>query len=267
MIDDMRDALPKFGTRFQTATRRLLQATAFFVSLGAVAACGVDAENPAEISAPSMIQSDSDEGDGLQQGSTTMDPSDEYDPGLIQTPPVKLMLSGQSDNHVAMVGVGSTSLGRYVANTEYWRAETGLRITSDLVLTAAPLVNETEGTIDAWLGSLPPAFSCPRPVSASQWSRGTPVFPIGYSSYLLWTPHPDDPEEVLALQLVVNMRGTVTSAVFYRSSAPNADGFAFRANTWQRVMRLLVNQDGTPATDPNLIQTADWHYIVMPLPR
>jgi hypothetical protein len=193
------------------------------------------------------------------------------DPGKLQVPPVKVRILSGSAPILAMAATAAAA-GHYQAKTEYWNASPGLTapaslgLATDLRMTATPITGDTEASIDAWLSPLPAGFTCPRLVTPSDWTQRLVTVSSDRTPYLLWMPHPDDPNEILGLLLEQDRYGQLVAAAWYRSTPPGTDGQAFRSQSFTQDMQLLVDRDGTPVADPNLIRQVDWYSIVMPLP-
>ena len=195
-------------------------------------------------------------------------------PVKLQVPPFKMRLSsyqvGRPD--VLVLFALSTAVGRYAGQTEHWYAELGVHglrpmLEGDLEVDAVPLAAETEGTLEAWVRSLLPAFTCRRQVRSTDWNRGAVVVAAGNQARLYWMPHPDNALEILGLLLVTDKDGQLISTAWYRSTAPAEDGYAFRSESFSGRLTLVRDGDGNPSTDPEFIQKElDWHSIVMPLP-
>lgn len=193
---------------------------------------------------------------------------------LIQTPPVKVMISDPSGNHLIGMVATQTAVGGFSAQTEYWNAQKGLSFSGDLLFRSVAFDgDETERELSDWLFPLEPSFSTPRIVRQTDWQRGAADMPAGLNQYLFWMQHPDNDRDVLGLLLVVEPQITIlgsptsklVAAAWYRSSAPTTDGLAFRTPGFMNRLELVVDRDGLPSTDPNIIMEADWHHVVMPL--
>ncbi len=195
-------------------------------------------------------------------------------PIKLQVPPFKMRLSGYQVGRpdVLVLFALSTAVGHYAGQTEHWYAELGVNglrpvLEGDLEVDAVPLAAETEATLEAWVRSLSPAFTCRRQVRSTDWNRGAVVVASGNQSRLYWMPHPDNTLEILGLLLVTDKNGQLVSTAWYRSSAPAEDGYAFRSESFNGRLTLVLDDDGNPSSDPDLIKKeVSWHSIVMPLP-
>lgn len=206
-----------------------------------------------------------------------------------QVPPdVKIRIGTELFDILKMAGIGPYSVGRYAADTEYWRwgAEADFRGVTSLQLTAESFRQPASATgaasgagaraivapggtgeqeLDEFFAPFTKELKHPRVIPASDWLEGARAVPSGRTGHLFWAFDPDDVGRKIGLMVEQSAVGTINALVWYKTFR-RVDCQIWGSYPSSRALALtrVVDAFGNHSTDPRQI-TPDvtWYHTVM----